>query len=118
MRGKNMIYVTTSWDDGHKLDMRLATLLKKHGIKGTFDITQDVFELPTTFHTYAHYSDLHKILSFSNFSLINFKKYWDWEKLAMALFDRTCQTSGIFHLWGHSWEIEKNNGWQKLENIL
>ncbi len=213
-----MIYVTTSWDDGHKLDMRLATLLKKYGIKGTFyicpqdhefkdedllttqnilsiskdfeigghtithphltkitiakaddeiaqsklyledllqqevtafcypygdfndevkcsvkkhgyklarttkryafDMPPDIFELPTTFHTYAHYSDLHKILSFSNFSLINVKKYWDWDKLAMALFNRTCQTGGVFHLWGHSWEIEKNNGWQKLENVF
>ncbi len=218
MRDPQKLYVTTSWDDGHKLDTRLAVLLKKYGIKGTFyicpqdhefknedllstqdilsiskdfeigghtithphltkitisqaddeiaksrlyieellqqeitafcypygdyndevkglvkkhgyklarttkryafDITQDNFELPTTFHTYAHYLDLHKILSFSNFSLINFKKYWDWEKLAMALFDHTCQTGGIFHLWGHSWEIEKNNGWRKLENVL
>jgi hypothetical protein len=33
-----MIYVTTSWDDGHKLDMKLAVLLKKYGIKGTFYI--------------------------------------------------------------------------------
>ncbi len=213
-----MVYVTTSWDDGHKLDIRLAALLKKYGIKGTFyvcpqdrefksedllspqdvltiskdfeigghtithphltqiaisqaedeivqsksylenllqrevtafcypygdyndevkglvkkhgyklarttrryafDIAQDVFELPTTFHTYAHYSDLHKILYFSNFSFSNFKKYWNWEKLAIALFDYTYQTGGIFHLWGHSWEIEKNNGWQKLENVF
>jgi peptidoglycan-N-acetylglucosamine deacetylase len=213
-----MTYVTTSWDDGHKLDIRLAALLKKYGVRGTFYIcpqdrefkhedllstqdmlsisedfeigghtithphlskvpvseadreiaqsksyleellqkevtafcypygdyndevkglvkkhgyklarttkrhalgmTQDVFELPTTFHTYAHYSDLHKILSFSHFSLSKLKKYWDWEKLAIALFDRTYRTGGIFHLWGHSWEIEKNNGWQKLENVL
>lgn len=27
---------TTSWDDGHALDMRLAELLHKRGIKGTF----------------------------------------------------------------------------------
>lgn len=213
-----MISVTTSWDDGHKLDSRIAALLRKYGVKGTFyvcpqdrefkseellstqdmlsisedfeigghtmthphltkititeaddeiaqskvylekilqkevtafcypygdyndemkglvkkhgyklarttkryafDISQDTFELPTTFHAYAHYSDLHKILSFSNFSLANVTKYWDWEKLAIALFDHTCQTGGIFHLWGHSWEIEKNNGWQKLENVL
>jgi glycosyltransferase involved in cell wall biosynthesis len=212
------IAVTTSWDDGHKLDTRLAKLLKNYGIKGTFyicpqdrefkhadllspqgilsisedfeigghtithphltkitgsqaddeiaqsktylegllqkevtafcypygdyneevkglvkkhgyklarttkryafDVSQDVFALPTTFHTYAHYSDLHKILYFAGFSLKNVEKYWDWEKLAMALFDRTCLTGGVFHLWGHSWEIEKYNGWQKLENVL
>ena len=218
MRNAKRVCVTTSWDDGHKLDIRLAELLKKYGISGTFyicpqdhefrkeellsdqdiisiskdfeigghtiahphltkitidkaddeiaqskfylehllqqdvtafcypygdyndevkdlvkkngyklarttkryafDITQDFFELPTTFHTYAHYSDLQKILLFSNFSLSTFKKYWDWEKLAMALFEHICLTGGIFHLWGHSWEIEKFNGWQKLENVL
>jgi|SRR5450755_4515306 peptidoglycan-N-acetylglucosamine deacetylase len=214
----NKIYVTTSWDDGHKLDSRLAALLKKYNMQGTFyicpqdrefaredllstqdmlsiskdfeigghtithphltqvpiseaddeiarsktylenllqkevtafcypygdyndavkslikkhgyrlarttkryafDIPQDTFAIPTTFHTYAHYSDLHKILYFSDFSFPRVRKYWDWEKLAMALFDRTCQTGGVFHLWGHSWEIEKYNGWQKLENIF
>jgi peptidoglycan/xylan/chitin deacetylase (PgdA/CDA1 family) len=31
--------VTTSWDDGHKLDIRLARLLKKYGIKATFYIS-------------------------------------------------------------------------------
>jgi len=28
--------ITTSWDDGHPLDIRLAELLAKHGLKGTF----------------------------------------------------------------------------------
>lgn len=33
--GKPVLF-TTSWDDGHPLDMRLADLLHKHGIRGTF----------------------------------------------------------------------------------
>jgi len=32
------IVVTTSWDDGHILDLKLARLLKKYSIKGTFYI--------------------------------------------------------------------------------
>ena len=28
--------VTTSWDDGHPADLRVAALLEKHGIRGTF----------------------------------------------------------------------------------
>jgi peptidoglycan/xylan/chitin deacetylase (PgdA/CDA1 family) len=28
--------LTTSWDDGHPLDLRVADLLHKHGLKGTF----------------------------------------------------------------------------------
>lgn len=32
------VIVTTSWDDGHKLDLRVVRLLKKYNIKGTFYI--------------------------------------------------------------------------------
>src|SRR5688500_11915407 len=28
--------VTTSWDDGHPLDIRLAEMLARHGVAGTF----------------------------------------------------------------------------------
>ena len=29
-------WITTSWDDGHPLDLRIAELLMKHGLRGTF----------------------------------------------------------------------------------
>ncbi|MGH7837447.1 MAG: polysaccharide deacetylase family protein, partial [Candidatus Binataceae bacterium] len=28
--------MTTSWDDGHPLDLRVAELLAAHGVRGTF----------------------------------------------------------------------------------
>ena len=31
-------YITTSWDDGHPLDLRVAELLTKYGLHGTFYI--------------------------------------------------------------------------------
>ena len=30
------LVLTTSWDDGHPLDLRIAGLLAKHGLRGTF----------------------------------------------------------------------------------
>lgn len=33
---KRATIVTTSWDDGHPLDIRLANMLHKHGMSGTF----------------------------------------------------------------------------------
>lgn len=36
----NKLIVTTSWDDGQKGDIKLAELLTKYGIKGTFYITK------------------------------------------------------------------------------
>ena len=37
--------VTTSWDDGHKLDAKLAALLEKYGIRGTFYIAPRNLEI-------------------------------------------------------------------------
>jgi peptidoglycan/xylan/chitin deacetylase (PgdA/CDA1 family) len=36
-----MTIVTTSWDDGDVLDMRVADMLDAHGMKGTFYIAKD-----------------------------------------------------------------------------
>ena len=33
---KKVAIVTTSWDDGHPLDIRLAEMLERYGISGTF----------------------------------------------------------------------------------
>lgn len=38
--------VTTSWDDGHPLDLRLAELLSLYGVKGTFYIPIDYAKVP------------------------------------------------------------------------
>ena len=40
------VIVTTSWDDGHQLDLRLAQLLQDAGLKGTFYISPGNRELP------------------------------------------------------------------------
>lgn len=42
-----------------------------------------------------------------------------WAELACRLFDVIHQSGdGIFHLWGHSWEIEQNNDWDNLEEVF
>jgi peptidoglycan/xylan/chitin deacetylase (PgdA/CDA1 family) len=58
------VYVTTSWDDGHPLDLRLAELLHKYGLPATFYIPLDnlrpvltpaqVRELSAEFEVGAH----------------------------------------------------------------
>lgn len=42
-----------------------------------------------------------------------------WSCLADDLLARAAsQTNGIWHLWGHSWEVEKYNLWHDLETTL
>lgn len=212
------VVVTTSWDDGHILDLKLSELLRKYAIKGTFYISpfnrefkksqllskeqivllgknfeigahtmthprlgklrsdmaqkeikgsksyledilgrpvesfcypggcynflnvhqvraagfrvartvkrfsfelKDFHELGTSVHAYNHLSDICKIARFAKLNPRLFLTYYrNWDILAMAMFDRVMKTGGVFHLWGHSWEIEKHQDWRKLERVL
>jgi peptidoglycan/xylan/chitin deacetylase (PgdA/CDA1 family) len=42
----------------------------------------------------------------------------DWERLALHMFDRVRREGGVFHLWGHSWVVEHDDGWAKLQRVL
>lgn len=212
------VIVTTSWDDGHVLDLKLSELLRKYAIKGTFYISplnhefkrsellskeqivflgrnfeigahtmthprlgklrsdmaqkeireskiylenvlnrpvesfcypggcynflnvhqvkaagfriartvrrfsfdlKDLHELGTSVHAYNHLSDIVRIIRFAKFNPRLFINYYrSWDILAMAMFDEVMKNGGVFHLWGHSWEIEKHGDWKKLERVL
>lgn len=214
-----MRFITTSWDDGHPADIRLAELLGKYGLNGTFYIPRfndehivmdenEIHELSKNFevggHTlhhknlvvlgenevvhevkgcfdwlqdvlksepvcfcppYGKYSSASlSIIASAGFKLVRTtellspilnlpvlpttiqvydhsrftyfrhlvkrRKLWN-----MALWARSGFSSDIFrlleyymnfialndgclHLWGHSWEIDACNGWNRLEQIF
>ena len=211
-------YITASWDDGHKLDIRLAALHRKYGIKATFyiaphnreipaenllsdtqvaELSKDfeigahtmthpqlplvsdevargeiadsktylekvtgkpvttfcyprgqytrahvdmvkaagysyartinryslsaspLLQSPTSVHTYDHWSYILPTLKVARYNPITFARlYRRWDKQAIYLFDRAMKEGGVFHLWGHSWEIENNDDWQRLEAVF
>src|SRR4051812_28386608 len=42
----------------------------------------------------------------------------DWPRLAERLLRTAIARGGVFHLWGHSWEIEESRQWSQLEDVL
>ena len=211
------VIVTTSWDDGHQLDLRLAQLLQDAGLKGTFYISpsnrelperdrlnsqqvsdlsnafeigahtlthprlpklslvdarreiagskaaleeitgkeiatfcypggaytaahvqmvkdagyryartvgryafavHNPYEAPTTLHAYKHWSDLADMASFAGFRPLKFMRYLQWDELAKAMFDHTAKVGGVYHLWGHSWEIDQHDDWERLAGVF
>ena len=42
----------------------------------------------------------------------------DWPTLAERLLRTAIARNGVFHLWGHSWEIEESRQWSQLEDVL
>jgi len=54
-----------------------------------------------------------------DFTLVKYlRNFKNWDTLAIKTFDQYRKKGGAFHLWGHSWEIEKSAGWDKLERVL
>ncbi len=220
---KPTTYITTSWDDGHPLDFRVADLLAKHGLRGTFYVPQtseygtmtpaQVRELSRTFEVGAHtvhhvdltgatepeawqeiadsrcwiedetglscplfcppkgrYSARHLslirragFLAVRSVELLSLdyprraagllmlpttiqthphglcvyarnllkraalRNLWlyvvygrstDWPRLVQSLLEHALRRGGVFHLWGHSWELEQAGQWQRLEEVL
>ncbi|MEM6855694.1 MAG: polysaccharide deacetylase family protein [Planctomycetota bacterium] len=42
----------------------------------------------------------------------------DWTRSAAALLEHVLAVGGVFHLWGHSWELEAFDQWARLESVL
>jgi peptidoglycan/xylan/chitin deacetylase (PgdA/CDA1 family) len=223
--GKKMqtSYLTTSWDDGHPLDLKLAEMLAKYGLPATFYIpvrssrpvleSQAVRELASRFeigaHTMSHPDLLRTAPDLARAEIIDSKHYIEdltgcscavfappggrygsshlamvqeagyrgmrtvelmntrhpirhgaiavlsttlqvcphrpatyirnaakrWqpgnlvtyfthahrrtlEHTAESLVAQVVKNGGVFHLWGHSWELEQHGLWTTLEAIL
>lgn len=202
------IVITTSWDDGNKADFKIARLLKKYGLEGTFYIpikyrhrnlnNREIFRLSRKFEIGSH-GLTHRRLIFLNKNekvkeIVESKKLLEkiickevkcfaypfgvydrksleyvkntgyvfarttgefcfekpknpllssislelsnkisrvlspkcfgyivrgcsWTKIAEMLFDKMPK-NGVFHIFGHSWQIEKNNDWNNLEKLF
>lgn len=220
---EKVIIVTTSWDDGHPLDVRLAELLDKYGLRGTFyvplrheghdvinnnnvyyikkmgmeigahtlshpvltelhpdivfkELTEskkmledklgepvlsfcypkgefnnevrslvveagyrlarttvsfrmemdfDPFFMPVTFQFFPHISAVHLKHAMKNVNLRGIANWFGLLKMETNLtslsdraFNHVLKHGGIFHIWGHSWEIEKAGLWELLEKIF
>lgn len=85
----------------------------------------DPYRLPVSVQCYPHQNYVF---------LRNFVRHGHWRQRIKALqimlnnssliarlkatLDHVCDFGGVFHLWGHSWELEQFNGWELLESFL
>jgi peptidoglycan/xylan/chitin deacetylase (PgdA/CDA1 family) len=42
----------------------------------------------------------------------------EWPVLAVSLLRQAVACRGVFHLWGHSWELQETGQWQRLDSAL
>jgi hypothetical protein len=220
---KTPTYITTSWDDGHPMDLRVAALLAKYGIAGTFyvpaatemgtmstvelrqvaphfeigahtlrhvDLTRvsnqtalreiadskdwienaigvscvsfcppfghfetrhlrmirgagylgvrsteflsldfprrqgGLMVMPTTVEAFPHRFPAFARNAVKRRALGNLWRYIvhgpaaEWSAMAESLLGHAIARGGIFHLWGHSWELQDAGQWQRLADVL
>lgn len=106
----------------------VLSTLKDLGFTYARTVKQFRFEVknPLSAHTTVLcYSNRHnlgfaELLRIAKYNPIRAKKWqrMEWSNLAIELFDFCRQNMGIFHLWGHSWEIDQQNDWKKLERVF
>lgn len=76
-------------------------------------------EMATTMHAYRHLVDGPATLRLTSFRPGRARRlYWNWDELAIHLFENVLAAGGVYHLWGHSWEIAANQDWDRLERVF
>jgi|SRR5581483_1095112 len=87
--------------------------------------TSEPFKIPVTVQAFPHSRTNYvrnllrrgalRSLLRSSPELVHFR---DWVHLGKIMFDRVLRHGGIWHLYGHSWEIQRRNLWPQLKDML
>ena len=83
------------------------------------------FEMPTTLQAYSHTTgkylrnvmrspNIHRFFTY----LTELHRCRNWVELGQRLFDRMLDKGGMWHLYGHSWEIDSLGLWPDLREML
>jgi peptidoglycan-N-acetylglucosamine deacetylase len=87
--------------------------------------TFNPFEMPTTLQAYPHRSagyvkDLGRARSASGLwkFTTQLSDFQSWLDIGRRLFSEVMESGGIWHLYGHSWEIDEHQLWTELAEML
>jgi peptidoglycan/xylan/chitin deacetylase (PgdA/CDA1 family) len=109
-----------------------VTALEKAGYEGArtvellaTDTISGLYDLPTSIQVYRHTRTeyLRNIVRvraakrlFDYVGPLGFGD--DWIDLGKKLFHRVLENGGVWHLWGHSWEIDEMGLWDEMREML
>jgi len=111
---------------------RTIRAVKKAGFEGARTVRMlshspafNAYEMPTTVQAYPHtplaylrnlgkQGDLAGLYGY----VTDLHRCKNWVQLGKKLFDKVLAEGGIWHLYGHSWEIEALNLWDELAEML
>lgn len=114
-----------------RYDSRATRALREAGYRGArtvrmlgTELNFNPFEMPTTVQTFPHGTSAY----FKNVTRAGMKglqaclshtmKLGNWLELGKSIFDSVLENGGMWHLYGHSWEIDELNLWDRLDELL
>lgn len=85
----------------------------------------DPFQMPTTLLAYPHKRKMYakNLIKGCNIRglydyVTRFIRLESWVSMGKILFDQVLKGGGVWHLYGHSWQIEEMGLWDDLKEIL
>jgi len=115
-----------------RYDTNAIRALKEAGYRGARTVrmlatrlTFNPFEMPTTLQVFPHTPSTYlknavRARSLESFQSLLFQmpRLGNWVELGKRLFDAVLEDGGTWHLYGHSWEIERQDLWDDLRELL
>ncbi len=95
-----------------------TTKLFTRGLKNPFKMGTTVYAKDLWFAAYVKHSATSLDPNLFLFMIKNNLFFKSWDRIATGTLDFVINNGGVWHLWGHSWEIDDNNDWGKLEAVL
>lgn len=78
----------------------------------------DPLQLATTTHAARYLADGWRAVRSGRSPGAAWATWASWDVMARQMFQEARAGGGVFHLWGHSWEIEAHGDWPRLRSVL
>lgn len=85
---------------------------------------EGILLMPTTVQVFSHsgpalFRNIARRGAFSNgLRWLDCCRRLDWVSMARCYLQMALRRGGVYHLWGHSWEIEEYGQWGRLEEVF
>lgn len=87
-------------------------------IKNPFKMSTTINAVNWWFAPYIKHAMASQDVRLFVFLLRNNLFFEGWDRIAIETLDFVIDNGGVWHLWGHSWEINNHNDWGRLEGVL
>jgi hypothetical protein len=87
-------------------------------------LREGLLVLPTTLQAFPHRPVTYVKNAWKRLAGANLWRYLlcgpgrQWHSMAETLLQNVAKNGGVFHLWGHSWEVQVTNQWERLEELF